>query len=220
MGLKDWFDRKRRGYTDFDEMMNPLVSARLQHFVCIRDAPDRPYLRHYFQFLNKAGLREEFIVFYANTIGGYTYERTAYRKQGENAYSLLNDRSPWWTTISSLQDLGQRLPANTQSPEGHHAAGVHIERRPSSPQPEPPKPTPRPTSPPSPKAPSMPIFSVGEHVVYPQHGVGKVTAIEKQEIAGEKLDLLVIYFKTDKMTLRVPTVNAGKVGLRKLADEI
>jgi hypothetical protein len=81
-------------FTDFDEMMNPLVSARLQHFVCINDAPDRPYLGHYFQFLNKAGLREEFIVFYGNTIGGYTYECTAYRKQGEDAYSLLNDRSP------------------------------------------------------------------------------------------------------------------------------
>ena len=53
MGLKDWFDRKRRGYTDFDEMMNPLVSARLQHFVCIKDVHD-PYVRHYFQFLNKA----------------------------------------------------------------------------------------------------------------------------------------------------------------------
>jgi CarD family transcriptional regulator len=45
-------------------------------------------------------------------------------------------------------------------------------------------------------------------------------AIEDQQIAGEKIELLVIHFKNDKMTLRVPTANAKKVGLRKLADEI
>lgn len=35
MGLKDWFDRKRRGYTDIDELMNPILAWRLQHFVCL-----------------------------------------------------------------------------------------------------------------------------------------------------------------------------------------
>lgn len=219
MGLKDWFDRKRRGYTDFEVMMNPLVAGRLQQFVCIKDTGERPYLRHYFQFLSKDGIREEFIVFYANTIGGYTYERTAYRKQGEDSYSLLNDRSPWWTSITFLQDLGQRLPANTQSPEGHHAAGVEIERRPRPPpaalsaQASSQHDSPKKTTP-------AQIFMVGEHVVYPQHGVGKITAIEDQVIAGEKIELLVIHFKNDKMTLRVPTVNTKKVGLRKLSDEL
>ncbi|WP_052523522.1 CarD family transcriptional regulator [Bradyrhizobium sp. STM 3809] len=215
MGLKDWFDRKRRGYTELDEIMNPLVSARLQHFVCINDTPDRPYLRHYFQFLNKGGLREEFIVFYAHTIGGYAYERTAYRKQGEEAYSLLNDRSPWWTSISFLQALGQRLPANTQSQEGHHAAMVHIERR-TEPQ-QPPLSSKRKLSA---NSPPLATFSTGEHVVYPQHGVGKIVAIETQDIAGKQVEMLVIHFKTEKMTLRVPIMKAGEIGLRRLADEI
>lgn len=63
-------------------------------------------------------------------------------------------------------------------------------------------------------------FKVDEHVVYPQHGVGKIVAIEWQEIAGSKLKVFVISFKKDKMTLRVPTDKHRNVGLRRLADEI
>jgi hypothetical protein len=217
MGLKDWFDRKRRGYTDVDELMNPTLAWRLQHFVCLPEDREH-WLRHYFLFLDKESVRLEFIVFYAQTAGGWTYERTAYRKQGEDTYSLLSERGPWSTTISALLDLGQRLPANTQSPQGHHAAGVSIERRPPPQSDPPPRPAPEPE--PLKMTKPVPQFAVGEHVVYPRYGVGRITAIEDQEIVGEKLELLVIHFKTDNMTLRVPTTNVGKVGLRKLADEI
>ena len=104
--FRDLFDRHvRRGSSEVEVMLNPLLAARLQHFVCIHDTPDWPFLRHYFQFLTKSSS--------IHTIRGYSYERTAYRKQGEDSYSLLNDRSPWWTSISFLLDLGQRLPANT-----------------------------------------------------------------------------------------------------------
>ena len=61
-------------------------------------------------------------------------------------------------------------------------------------------------------------FKTGEQIVYPAHGVGQVVAIEEQEIAGLKLDLFVIVFEKDKMTLRVPTAKAKQVGMRKLAD--
>ena len=61
-------------------------------------------------------------------------------------------------------------------------------------------------------------FKTGEHIVYPAHGVGKIVGIETQEVAGIKLDLFVISFIKDKMTLRVPTVKAQSVGMRKLAD--
>jgi CarD family transcriptional regulator len=57
-------------------------------------------------------------------------------------------------------------------------------------------------------------------VGYPQHGVGKIVAIERQEIADTTLERFVINFKNDQMTLRVPTANYAKVGLRRLADEI
>lgn len=62
-------------------------------------------------------------------------------------------------------------------------------------------------------------FSSGEYVVYPTHGVGKVTNIAKQTIAGSELELLVVNFDKDKMTLRVPMAKLDKVGLRKIADD-
>ena len=48
-------------------------------------------------------------------------------------------------------------------------------------------------------------FRIGDFVVYPAHGVGKITTVETQEIAGTKMELFVILFEKDKMTLRVPT---------------
>jgi CarD family transcriptional regulator len=61
-------------------------------------------------------------------------------------------------------------------------------------------------------------FSVGDHVVYPAHGVGQVQGIETQEVAGLKLEVYVITFDHEKMTLRVPTAKAKGAGLRALAE--
>ena len=61
-------------------------------------------------------------------------------------------------------------------------------------------------------------FKTGEHIVYPSHGVGKIVSIDEQEVAGFKLELFVISFAKDKMTLRVPTTKIASVGMRKLAD--
>ena len=61
-------------------------------------------------------------------------------------------------------------------------------------------------------------FSVGDHVVYPAHGVGQVQGIETQEVAGLKLEVYVITFDHEKMTLRVPTAKARASGLRALAE--
>ncbi|MGJ5021515.1 CarD family transcriptional regulator [Bradyrhizobium oligotrophicum] len=61
-------------------------------------------------------------------------------------------------------------------------------------------------------------FKTNEFVVYPAHGVGQILAIEEQEIAGAKLELFVINFIKDKMTLRVPTAKVANVGMRKLSD--
>ena len=60
-------------------------------------------------------------------------------------------------------------------------------------------------------------YGTGDWVVYPTHGVGLVTGIEKQEIAGSTLELIVIAFEKDRMTLRVPTAKAEISGLRKLS---
>ncbi|MGY3485693.1 CarD family transcriptional regulator [Bradyrhizobium sp. USDA 4011] len=61
-------------------------------------------------------------------------------------------------------------------------------------------------------------FKANEFVVYPAHGVGQILAIEEQEIAGAKLELFVINFMKDKMTLRVPTAKVANVGMRKLSE--
>ena len=61
-------------------------------------------------------------------------------------------------------------------------------------------------------------FRPNEFVVYPAHGVGQMLSIEEQEIAGSKLELFVVSFEKDKMTLRVPTHKASEIGMRSLSS--
>lgn len=61
-------------------------------------------------------------------------------------------------------------------------------------------------------------FKTNEFIVYPAHGVGQIVAVEEQEVAGFRLELFVITFVKDKMTLRVPTGKVVGVGMRKLAE--
>ena len=61
-------------------------------------------------------------------------------------------------------------------------------------------------------------FASGDLVVYPTHGVGKITAIEMQEIAGYTLSVIVVLFDKDRMTLRVPLAKARGSGLRRLSS--
>jgi len=60
-------------------------------------------------------------------------------------------------------------------------------------------------------------FRPDEFVVYPAHGVGQIVSIEEQEVAGIALELFVISFEKDKMTLRVPTHKATEIGMRALS---
>jgi CarD family transcriptional regulator len=62
-------------------------------------------------------------------------------------------------------------------------------------------------------------FKATEFIVYPAHGVGKIVGIEEQEIAGMALELFVINFEKEKLTLRVPTGKLASVGMRKLSEE-
>ena len=63
-----------------------------------------------------------------------------------------------------------------------------------------------------------PNFRPNEYVVYPAHGVGQIISIEEQQIAGISLELFVISFEKDKMTLRVPTDKAVQIGMRSLSS--
>ena len=60
-------------------------------------------------------------------------------------------------------------------------------------------------------------FATNEFVVYPTHGVGKIVRIEDQEVSGAILQLFVIDFAQDKMTLRVPLSKAKTSGMRRLS---
>ncbi len=61
-------------------------------------------------------------------------------------------------------------------------------------------------------------FSVNEYIVYPAHGVGKITAVEKEIIAGYDMEVFVILFEQEKMTLRVPVSKTQACGMRSLSN--
>lgn len=80
------------------------------------------------------------------------------------------------------------------------------------------KPAPKPRSKPKPRARTRKLpFAVDDYVVYPTHGVGRVTGVERREISGMDLELYVVDFDMDKMVLRVPVEKAQGSGMRKLS---
>ena len=72
---------------------------------------------------------------------------------------------------------------------------------------------------PKPKAENLHGFAVADHVVYPSHGVGQITAIETHEIGDISLRVFVVVFNKEKMTLRVPIDKANSSGMRKLSSQ-
>ena len=62
-------------------------------------------------------------------------------------------------------------------------------------------------------------FEVGDNVVYPHHGAGKVVKKEDKNILGEVRQYLTIKILHNDMTVMVPCENAGKAGLRRVIDE-
>ena len=61
-------------------------------------------------------------------------------------------------------------------------------------------------------------FSVGDFIVYPSHGVGEINDIQTFEIAEEKLEMYNVIFDKEKMTLKIPTIKAKEIGIRKVAS--
>ncbi len=102
-----------------------------------------------------------------------------------------------------------------------HSAKAAVHKVPVARAPAPTKPAapaPLAAKPAAPAAPKVPSFKVGELVVYPAHGVGRVTSIETQEIAGTRLELYIVDFEKEKLRLKVPTNRAEQKGMRHLAD--
>ena len=61
-------------------------------------------------------------------------------------------------------------------------------------------------------------FIAGNYVVYPSHGVGKITSITTKNVANLQLEFYDIFFEKEKMALSVPVNHAEKIGLRKLCS--
>ena len=61
-------------------------------------------------------------------------------------------------------------------------------------------------------------FQTEEYIVYPAHGVGQIVSIDKHEVAGVELEMFVISFEKDKMTLRIPIEKASAIGLRSVSS--
>ena len=61
-------------------------------------------------------------------------------------------------------------------------------------------------------------FQVGDFVVYPTHGVGKITSEETDKYGGIQVTVYVIIFENNNMILRIPKSRANKVGLRTLCS--
>ena len=63
------------------------------------------------------------------------------------------------------------------------------------------------------------LYEVGDQVVYPHHGAGKVLKKELKEVLGEKREYLTIKILHNDMTVMVPCCNADKAGLRRVIGE-
>ena len=63
------------------------------------------------------------------------------------------------------------------------------------------------------------MFEVGEKIVYPPYGVGKIESIEKKEIVGQNMQCYVLTILEKNLKIIVPVFNARKVGLRQLIKE-
>ena len=62
------------------------------------------------------------------------------------------------------------------------------------------------------------MYSVGDKVVYPHHGAGKIMKIEQKDVLGQQRDYLTIQILHNDMTVMVPVENADRAGIRKVID--
>jgi len=63
------------------------------------------------------------------------------------------------------------------------------------------------------------MFQIGDAIIYPMHGAGKVTAIEQKILEGKKEDIYVIGIPKGNLTIRIPVENVSKMGIRKVTDK-
>ena len=110
--------------------------------------------------------------------------------------------APKAVVTSQAKAVSAALPVKAVAPKIVHKTEIKVEVK--APVPVPVK--------------KKPDFRTNDWVVYPAHGVGRIISVVEQEVAGMKLELFVINFDRDKMTLRVPVAKATSIGMRRLSS--
>ncbi|MED1201681.1 CarD family transcriptional regulator [Heyndrickxia acidicola] len=62
------------------------------------------------------------------------------------------------------------------------------------------------------------LFQIGDNIVYPMHGAGKIKAIEEKEVLGKKQQYYVIKMSISNLHLMIPAGNIINSGLRPVTD--
>ncbi len=129
--------------------------------------------------------------------------------------------TPQRVAAALAKSQGQKLTAPVQPASSANAQAPHSPKAIAEKTAQAVKAAPAPAASADPKKPVSQRhgFKTNEYIVYPAHGVGRIVGIEEQEIAGMSLELFVITFDKEKLTLRVPTGKLESVGMRKLADD-
>jgi CarD family transcriptional regulator len=232
MGLFDnIFGGKERREREMEELMNPLLGYRLQHFVAFTADPS--YLKHWFSFKNQEDQIEEFMTNYTIFNGEASYLRTHWKRPGEDHFVTLSERGPWSIPISFLIELGKRLPVNTMSPETHPARNVspNVQRDqnwtpPAGIAPAPPTPQPRvspyqwqpTTMPPPPKPPEKDLdgFEIGEIIHFSAlRCMGRIVDIEEFEGDEGVIDRFLVELENDETEMKVPVSKLREMMSRK-----
>ncbi len=63
------------------------------------------------------------------------------------------------------------------------------------------------------------MYSLGDKVVYPVHGVGVINSIEDKTVLGEKRSYYVIKLSISDMTVMIPTNKSEDLGLRLVVSD-
>lgn len=63
------------------------------------------------------------------------------------------------------------------------------------------------------------MFEIGDTIVYPQHGAGRILDVMSQEFQGEQRKYFLIQILHNEMTVRVPVDGVEKAGIRALMTD-
>lgn len=63
------------------------------------------------------------------------------------------------------------------------------------------------------------MFAVGDNVVYPMHGAGKIVGTEERQFENQPTKYLVLTMILGRMKVHIPILSVDKVGLRPISDK-